>query len=363
MEITPINANNPVYYRNLSWILAELSAVSKQTINDTVEMSGTTAATTTTYMQYAYNVVSSASTTNYAARLPNPPTKGKSTTIINTSPVPIVIYPSVTGGSINGVVNGSALIPNDGKPYVFFCYENPLPGAWTWASPATNQYDSGELVMNGLTSSVRYSGISSSTLITDPNNQSIDGTVSYDGKNKPAITIGISPDSIPYGKLIGGGTGTRIKLYSNFITTYGGTGFNVNIGGTWSFSQSCTINYYNKATGAYNENENGGSSVGTFCSLNDAVTQGIVSGTPSGVTGSCSAAIGDAGTAFIICDLTSTFFQNTKIGDTYIGDITINGIVYEQWVTRMIFFKINTQNFTSIGTPQDYKLRFFIEYN
>lgn len=119
--------------------LAETTAPAQQTINDTVEMTGTTAATTTTYMEYAYNVITTASSTAYAARLPNPPTKGKSCTIINTSGFPIVIYPSVTGGSINGVVNGSALIPSDGKPYVFFCYENPLPGAWTWTPPATNQ--------------------------------------------------------------------------------------------------------------------------------------------------------------------------------------------------------------------------------
>ncbi len=111
--------------------LSETTAPAQQTINDTIEMTGTTAATTTTYMEYAYNVITTASATAYAARLPNPPTKGKSCTIINTSGFPIVIYPSVTGGSINDVVDGNAVIPSDNMPYEFICYENPAPGSWS----------------------------------------------------------------------------------------------------------------------------------------------------------------------------------------------------------------------------------------
>ena len=106
-------------------------ASSVEPINNDPAMTGTSAATTTTYMQYAINVVSEASASNYASRLPNPPTEGKSCTIINTSGYPIVIFPSMVGGSINDVVDGSATIPSDNTPYVFTCYENPAPGSWS----------------------------------------------------------------------------------------------------------------------------------------------------------------------------------------------------------------------------------------
>jgi len=118
------------YFKNIS---------NAMPINDTVVMSGTSANTTTTYMAYAYNVITTATSSNYAARLPYPPIKGKSCVIVNLSGIPIVLYPSIAGGSINGIVNGSATIPSDGRPYTFFCYENPLPGAWTWTPPAINQ--------------------------------------------------------------------------------------------------------------------------------------------------------------------------------------------------------------------------------
>jgi hypothetical protein len=102
----------------------------QQPINDNISLTGTTAATTNTYLDFGYNVITNASETAYACRLPNPPIKGRSTVIVNNSGFPIVVYPSVTGGSINGVVDAGITVPADGSAYSFVCYENPLPGGW-----------------------------------------------------------------------------------------------------------------------------------------------------------------------------------------------------------------------------------------
>lgn len=119
--------------------LIELDAYVPKDINDNVVLSGTTAATTNSYLTYGVNNVTVSSPTAYAIRLPYPPVKGKQVIIVNNSAYPITVFPSVNGGSINNVVDGSGVIPNDGKAYTFYCYENPLPGGWTWTPPATNQ--------------------------------------------------------------------------------------------------------------------------------------------------------------------------------------------------------------------------------
>ena len=99
---------------------------------------GTTAATTSQAI-YGVNLITTATTSALATRLPDAST-GKQVTFVNTSTVSILVFPSVTGGKINGVVDGYASIPNDGTAYTFTCIENPLPGAWTWSPPAVNQF-------------------------------------------------------------------------------------------------------------------------------------------------------------------------------------------------------------------------------
>ncbi|MBC8437211.1 hypothetical protein H8D85_02690 [bacterium] len=94
--------------------------------------------TTTAVAAYGINLVKVATTSDLATRLPIAST-GKQVIFINTSTLPILVFPSAVGGTINGVVNGYATIPNDGVSYSFYCTENPLPGAWTWAPPAVGQ--------------------------------------------------------------------------------------------------------------------------------------------------------------------------------------------------------------------------------
>jgi hypothetical protein len=98
----------------------------------------------TAYLPYGLTHISSVPTvTDYACHLPNPPIEGRQVVIVNTSGIDIVVYPSLPGGTINGITNGSFTIPSNGQAYTFFCYENPAPGAWTITAPATAQVTSG----------------------------------------------------------------------------------------------------------------------------------------------------------------------------------------------------------------------------
>lgn len=100
----------------------------------------------TAYLPYGLVHISAVPTVNdYACHLPNPPIQGRQVTIVNTSGINIVVFPSLPGGSINGITNGSFSIPSNGQAYTFFCYENPAPGAWTITAPATSQVTSGAI--------------------------------------------------------------------------------------------------------------------------------------------------------------------------------------------------------------------------
>lgn len=98
----------------------------------------------TAYLNYGLTHISSVPTVyDYACHLPNPPIEGRQVTIVNTCGIDIVVFPSLPGGTINGITNGSFTVPSNGQAYTFFCYENPAPGAWTISAPATAQITSG----------------------------------------------------------------------------------------------------------------------------------------------------------------------------------------------------------------------------
>jgi hypothetical protein len=115
-------------------------------INDNLILEGTTNASTSQAI-YGVNIITSATTSDLATRLPDP-TTGRQTVFINNSLLPIKVFPSVVGGEINGVVDGVASIPNDGRTYTFYCTQNPLPGAWTWSAPAIQQIVLQEMEIN-----------------------------------------------------------------------------------------------------------------------------------------------------------------------------------------------------------------------
>jgi hypothetical protein len=100
----------------------------------------------TAYLPYGLTHISAVPTVNdYACHLPNPPIEGRQVTIVNTCGIDIVVFPSLPGGSINGITNGSFTVPSNGQAYIFYCYENPAPGAWTISAPATAQVTSGAI--------------------------------------------------------------------------------------------------------------------------------------------------------------------------------------------------------------------------
>lgn len=86
---------------------------------------------TTTYAEYGINIISSASVQSNCLRLPQIPTQGKTVTLINKSGINVLVFPSVIGGDINGVIDSPFTLLSDGKSYSFDCYENPLPGGWS----------------------------------------------------------------------------------------------------------------------------------------------------------------------------------------------------------------------------------------
>jgi hypothetical protein len=316
----------------------------QQPINDNISLTGTTAATTNTYLGFGYNVITTASATNYACRLPNPPMKGRSTVIVNNSGFPIVVYPSVTGGSINGVVNGSALVPSDGKAYTFFCYENPLPGAWSWTPPAINQYDSGEIILTqastgGIISAannsfVNYSGANSSST-----------SIANDGKNK-ALILNVTNDGIwfkpsPYWNNI-----TKIKVYTNNAA-------NVS---TINAKISSQVSYYNISTGALT-----GSGAGLASDLISTTNiDSSVSGTFVPVTTDRSAFAGSDGSLYKEITVTPIAGVQGNIGDKYLGQISVSGTLRDAWQIGYIKFLFNP-NATIDGANT--RVRFFIEYN
>lgn len=364
--LTQLDDNASVTAKDLASMAAAIvnTPPLQETINEITALSGTTAATTSTFLVFGYNVIKNATATNYACRLPNPPKKGMSTTVINTSSVPIVVYPSVTGGSINGVVNGSALVPNDGKPYVFFCYENPLPGAWTWTPPAINQYDSGDIA-------VTTQGGSNVITMVSPAffNRSVGLSSSGGGALNPLFMkdvvginglLSLAKPSTVWNSI------TKVKVYTNILT------LNVTAGGVGLYAGG-NYSVVNNLTGA----ETGISAVNSNPYVSDttaSATWQTVAGTPAG--GAYSANIGDAGTKYI--ELPSTFFspnisfnvngvlptfsdKSSTFGSVYLGtelDLS-DGISYQKWFTQYFWLYIIPRG----AAGGNLKVRFFIEYN
>jgi len=102
--------------------------------------------TTTAVMEYGVNVFTTASPTDFCAKLPQPVT-GKRSVIVNMSTQAIAVHPSNVGGRINNLpIDQYLVIPNDGNAYEFICTENPLPGEWNIiAPPAISQYQGVEI--------------------------------------------------------------------------------------------------------------------------------------------------------------------------------------------------------------------------
>ena len=165
-----------------------------------------TTSSTTTILDYGVNVFTTVTSTDYACKLPQPVT-GKVVMVSNMGTSPLYIYPSNIGGKINNLaINAPAIVPADGKFYEFICIENPLPGAWTWSTPATNQIILGEMSVShttGTPSSVY--GIGVNTPFSGA------GCILDSSYNIVEITPGTN------GHLFTPATATKTKVYSNIV--------------------------------------------------------------------------------------------------------------------------------------------------
>jgi hypothetical protein len=362
---------------NLNGNVTITGSMSGSNISDTVysvyyglNASGTSISTNSV-CNYGINVFTGITATNYATKLPQPIT-GRAVKIVNLSNSILWVYPSNTGGTINNLtINTGVQIPPDGKPYEFYCIENPLPGAWTFTSPATAQYDSGEIVISYLTGATGTSndqGISAA----DSNNFSvilpyISASWYYNGYNGADVltnsAVAFKPATPWFGI-------TKIKVYTNLseCAISGTTGIS-SFGLTGSFG----TNYY--ATGA-----TGGYSAGDFItngvSNNGNVTphgtcNKIISGAILLTGTSVQAEIGDPGTLWgEITTGLSTSVSVTTVGDVYLGPVLFPygspaefvGEMVDARTTGYISFQLKplvNQSWTSIS---DLKVRFIIEY-
>lgn len=177
--------------------------------------------TTTSIAIYGVNIVNTATTSDLATRLPTAVT-GRQTVFINNSTMSILVFPSTVGGEINGVVDGFASIPNDNKAYVFYCTENPLPGAWTWTPPAIGQFQLPDRISvshtNGVQTRAWGVGVSGAQLINPPGPSWYDD-ISISGSL--ALTFVPNQDYWATSNLSPERTLVRTKVYSNFLASDG----------------------------------------------------------------------------------------------------------------------------------------------
>lgn len=334
-------------------IMALLQIIGVEEIVENTVLSGTTMSTCQAFLSTGLNVVTSASESSYAIKLPNPPKKGTSSTIVNTSGFPIVVYPSVEGGSINGTINGSAIIPSDGKPYVFYCWENPLPGAWTWTPPAINQYDSGEITINTTSGNNVWSLLNPSMKGVGAGFNS-DTDWGYDCLNTPLFRVGAGGEGYvamqrpsPYWNNL-----LKIKVYTNLLLDMGRLTMGLTQGSTVNLYTAGTLDLVDTATGGGAGNYGNGTTVPYYFDLDS-----MVPGTPS--VGALSANIGDAGTLYTVRDYSlMPSYLGSGFGNIYLGQQLNGGVLCDRWLGRGFQFQLQPRSALT-----GLKIRFFIEYN
>jgi len=347
------------------------------TVNSALSASITSSATTSV-CSYGVNVFEYVTPTNFATKLPQP-TTGKSVTVINNSTSLLYVYPSNIGGNINNYpVDTPAILPPDGKPYEFICIKNPLPGAWTFSTPATGQYDSGEIeisvtagTLEGYNPVVTAYDASHVGLANSFNSE----TWGYNGKNKGTIQqrtsggyyyLAFRPDTAWKGI-------SKIKVYTNILATVDEGGDPVGYTEVRLLGNG-EADYYKISDGSIITNGASALNINLFrLYLNNTI-----SGTPStGSTAYTSANIGDAGTMWgeqvAFSDVEANVNLDTEQG-TLIGNKSLGTLLYpfsnpvyvgttvEKFYSSYISFQICPLEYVDYDTIPDFKFRFIIEY-
>ena len=325
--------------------------------------SGSAVTSVNTYLQYGINVISSASTSDFCVRLPQTPIEGKEVFLINKSGFNIYVFPSMSGGSIDGVVNGKITIPSDNQSYSFICYENPAPGSWSvnFVASPPGQYDSGVINIdttqgNGSSyvsaydnnfknnavgfyfSSVAYESLTQSNILYQPNPFNF----SYSGF---AAVVYFKP-VIPWQFI------NKISVYTNFTT----------IGGTFGLVEGYEQCYYSAGTISpvgVNQNMGGGNAgLPAYGGCDE-----LLAGTPLIVSNGFTAQPGEPGTYWgeLIYSASTRPFG---VGDILLSSgtfnlgIPVNGIVNaDLWSSKYIGFIFETNQISP-----DVKFRFIIDY-
>jgi hypothetical protein len=350
------------------------------TVNTALSASVTSSSTTSVCI-YGVNVFEYVTPTNFATKLPQP-TTGKSVTVINNSTSLLYIYPSNVGGRTNNYpIDTPAILPPDGKPYEFICIKNPLPGEWTFSSPATGQYDSGEieisitaLTKNGYNPVI--TAYDSNYVGAGPNFNSTNW--GYNGKNKPSILsstyggnyyLAFRPET-PWKGI------TKIKIYTNLINS------NQTRATLARIAAGGESDYYSPYDGSI-LNTRLGSANGELLRV---YTNKVISGVATtGSTAYTSANIGDAGTLWGEKVANIDSYSNVSLGGeggTFIGNKPLNptaypytqtwdasdneintGDIVDVFYSSYISFQIQPFAYDfDYGTIPDFKFRFIIEY-
>lgn len=343
---------------------------------ESLSANGTTIATTSV-MSYGVNSFTTATSSAYATKLPQPQT-GRKSTIINNTSFALLVFPSNAGGTINNLGGSNPIvIPSDGVAYEFTCVENPNPGAWIVTPPATAQLDLGEITVpsiDGASDLISISIASQSNFgLVDSLNSSLNWAV--DGTNKPPIfssqltgigglqTYYVNNQPFPINGI------TKVKIYTNMTSETGGGSSNIEallvyagrhtqytVGST---STSDIVNTYQGVVGQPMSGLFGG---GDFSLSNSIAGTGPVF--PSTTTN-----VGDAGTRWGEYFFGSAFLTNpsfSKIGTHYLGMLPLNntgtGTLYDTYYTGVFYVALIFQNFGS-NIITDFKARVFVEYN
>jgi len=359
------------------------------TVNTALSASGSTQSTTSV-CSYGVNVFEYVTLSNIAAKLPQPVT-GKSVKIINLGNTLLKVYPSNVGGQINNLpINEPAIIPPDGNLYEFICIKNPLPGAWTFSTPATGQYDSGEI-------SISIDSSNPNSVVTAINSEKYGyisggagGTMNNNSKNKP-------PQWLPSGFVLGeynpGLLGlyfrpdtpwngiSKVKVYTNLIQAYDEYGDEISMGGDTRILAAGRYEYYSLTNPTQLVGNNGGAISTQIIELS---TNKTIGGTPTtGSTEYTSTNIGDPGTLwgeFIKAETTSSYYVGVDAGSigneyegTFIGNKSLGTVPYpftspvsqgtpvEYYYSSYISFQMDVLPYDNVGTI-DLKFRFVIEY-
>jgi len=365
-------STDTICYKNKRGVILPLGS-SGGTVFDNVIATGTTALDTSTTLSYGVNVFTTITSTNRAAKLPAAIT-GQIVIVVNNTTSALTLYPSMVGGSINGVVDGVATVPPDGKPYSFYCIKNPLPGAWTWSAPATNQYDSGIISVTLSSGSITPGNTNPYVSAYDNTYKNIiasTNTYAAGNGSKGAFNIlgvpgtgSVANQSIYFQPTIPWNSITKIKVYTN-----------ASVASSYYIAVNGEIDLYEINSNPINMIANEQSVAAVYWN-ND--TNNVIPGTPIN-SGEIQPYIGAPGTYWgelIIPNstMTSTNAPGNNISTSIIGAVDQGDIMYPytnssyigQLVNRyyncFMSFMIHPMKTTNYGSNQTFEFRFIIEH-